>query len=267
MRTLIILLRLSKKRLKNQWFSGRHNRHKTTYFKKIKLLAMKTLLTFITILLPITLNAQDMNGTYKEGIDSITFTKNRVAFSVKGNDGLGVVFTGEGTYEMLDNYILINTDEYSGKKTRIEMKPSEKKDTIQVQIFDENGYSLKGIRAEFLNKKNKPIGLSVTNEHGIVLYGANPKITGIKVVDLLYDKATFDFEEDTDYTVHLVKNRVLEDKTVVFKVIDKSDEKLTMKLLSTDFDKKNPSVSHLNKLDKKTKATIDRARSFEKPLY
>lgn len=225
---------------------------------------MKTLLTFITILFPITLNAQEMKGTYKEGTDSITFTNNRVAFSVKSNDGLGVVFVGEGVYETLDDYILINTEEYKGTKTRIDTAPSEKQDTIQLQIFDENGYSLKGIRAEFLNKKNKPIGLSVTNERGIILYKANPKITGIKVSDLLYDKATYDYTADTDYTVHLVKSRVLEDKTIVFKLINKTDDKLTMKLLSTDYKRNNPSVSHLKSLDKKTARNIDRARIFEK---
>ena len=227
---------------------------------------MKIAFTLITVLFAITLNAQEINGTYVEGTDTITFNDNRVNFRVHSNDGVGVVFIGEGPYEVLDNYILIQTEEYKGTKTRIDMRPSEKKDTIELQLFDENGYSIKGVRAEFLNKSNKPIGLSVSNENGIILYPANPKTTGIKVADLLYDKATFDYKADTDYTVHLVKKRVLEDKTVVFKLIDKADDKLTMKLLSTDFDKKNPTVSHLLKLDKKTKATIDRSRSFEKPF-
>ncbi len=227
---------------------------------------MKILLTLATVLCAITLNAQDINGTYVEGSDTITFNDNHITFRVNGNDGVGVIYAGEGTYEMLDDYMMIHTEEYKGVKTRIETAPSEKKDTIQLQLFDENGYSIKGVRAEFLNKKSNPIGLSITNENGIVLYKADPKITGIKVSDLLYDKATFNCEANTDYTVHLVKSRVLEDKTVVFKLIDKKDDKLTMKLLSTDFDKKNPSVSHLIKLDKKTAATIDRARSFEKPF-
>jgi len=227
---------------------------------------MKVLLAFITILFSTTLSAQEFNGTYLEGTDSLTFANNRVIFSVHGNDGLGIVFTGEGTYEMLDEYFLIHTEEYKGTKTRVETAAAEKQDTIQLQLFNEDGYSIKGIRAEFLNKKSKPMGLSVSNENGIVLYKANPKITAIKVSDLLYDKATFDCEANTDYTVHLVKNRVLEGKTVVFKLIDKTDEKITMKFLSSDFDKKNPSASHLRKLEKKTRASIDRPRSFEKPL-
>ena len=227
---------------------------------------MKIAFTLITVLFAITLNAQEIKGTYVEGSDTITFNDNRVNFRVNSNDGVGIVFIGEGAYEILDNFILINTEEYKGAKTKIEMNPSEKQDTIQLQLFDENGYSIKGVRAEFLNKSNKPIGLSVSNENGIILCKANPKITGIKVADLLYDKATFDHVANTDYTVHLVKKRVLEDKTVVFKLIDKTDDKLTMKLLSTDFDKKNPTVSHLNKLDKKTASIIDRSRSFEKPF-
>ena len=227
---------------------------------------MKILLTLASVLFVITLNAQDINGTYVEGSDTITFNDNRVSFKINGNDGLGIIFTGEGTYEMLDDYMLIHTEEYKGAKTRIDMNPFEKKDTIQLQLFDENGFSIKGVRAEFLDKKDKSIGLSVSNENGIILYRSNPKITAIKVADLLFDKTTFDYKAETDYIVHLVKNRVLEDKTVVFKLIAKTDEKLTMKLLSTDYNKKNPSVSNLNRLDKKTTETIDRARSFEKPL-
>ncbi len=84
---------------------------------------------------------------------------------------------------------------------------------------------------------------------------------------MLYDKTTFDYEANTDYTVHLVKNRVLEDKIVIFKLEDRTDTVLTVRLLSTDFNRSNPSTSHLRKLEKKTEAIIDRARLFEKPEY
>lgn len=225
---------------------------------------MKTLLTLIVICLSLTLSAQDINGTYTEGTDIITFNDNHIDFMVKGNDGLGIIFAGEGSYEVIDEYILISTGEYSGKKTRVEMNPSEKKDTIQIQFFDENGFSIKGVRTEFLNKSGKSISLDISNEHGIVLLPSNPKVVSIKASDLLYDKTIFDCVDDNDYTVHLVTNRVLEDKSVVFKLIDKTDSQLTMKLLSTDFNKKKPSVSHLQRLDKKTKDTIDRARLYQK---
>lgn len=228
---------------------------------------MKILLILTTILFSITLQAQEINGTYYEGPDSISFNNNNVVFSVRGNDGLDVVFTGEGTYIIMDDFILIHTVEYNGTKTKVETATSTKKDTIQIQLFDEDGVSIQGVRAEFLNKSNKPIGLIVSDEHGVILYKVDPKITGIRVADLLYDKTTFDYAADTDYTVHLVKNRVLENKTVIFKLIEKTDTQLTLKLLSTDFDKSNPSASQLNKLDKKNKAVIDRSRSFAKPEY
>lgn len=225
---------------------------------------MKILYALIAICLSFTINAQDINGTYTEGADIITFNDDNINFMVKGNDGLGIIFTGEGTYEMIDDYLLIRTEEYSGEKTKVEMKSSEKKDTIQIQFFDENGFSIKGVRAEFLNKSGKSISLDISNDRGIVLLPSNPKVVSIKASDLLYDKTIFDCVDDNDYTVHLVKNRVLEDKTVVFKLIDKTDSRLTMKLLSTDFNKKKPSVSHLQRLDKKTKHTIDRARLYQK---
>lgn len=232
--------------------------------KKIQIPNMKILIALIAISFSITLSAQNIDGTYHEGTDTITFNNNRVSFTVKSNDGLGVVFAGEGIYEMIDDFLLINTEEYSGAKTKINMKSAEKKDTIQVQFFDEQGFSIKGIRTEFLNKSGKTIDLSISNEHGIVLYEINPKVVSIKASDLLYDKTIFDCSADSDYTVHLVKNRVLEDKTVIFKLIDSTDSQLTVKLLATDFNKKNPSISHLQKLDKKTENTIDRPRIFKK---
>ena len=228
---------------------------------------MKILLILTTILFSITLQAQEINGTYYEGPDSISFNNNNVVFSVRGNDGLGVVFTGEGTYELMDDFILIQTEEYKGTKTNVETATSTKNDTLQLQLFDEAGFSIQGVRAEFLNKSNKPIGLSISDENGVVLHKVDPKITGIRVADLLYDKVTFDYEPDIEYTVHLVKNRVLENKTVIFKLIEKTDAQITLKLLSTDFNKSAPSASQLNRLDKKNKAIIDRTRLFAKPEY
>ncbi len=229
---------------------------------------MKILLTLAIALLALTLNAQEISGTYYEGPDSLSFNDNRVIFSLRGNDGLGVIFTGEGTYEIMDDFMLINTSTYSGAKTKTETAAAEKKDTIQLQLFNEDGYSIKGIRAEFLNKKGSPIALSISDDHGIILHKVDPKITAIKVSDLLYDKAILDFEAGTDYTIHLVKNRVLEDKLVIFKLEEViSDMKLSVKLLSTDFNKSNPSASQLKKLDKKNEAIIDRVRLFAKPEF
>lgn len=228
---------------------------------------MKILIALIAISFSISISAQNIDGTYHEGTDSLIFDNNRVSFTIKSNDGLGIVFVGEGSYEIKDDFIIVNTEEYSGLKTKIKMKPSEKKDTIQIQFFNEQGFSIKGVRTEFLNKAGKTMDLSISNEHGIVLHKKNPKVANIRASDLLYDKTIFDCPANTDYTVHLVKNRILEDKTVVFKLIDNTGEQLTVKLLTTDFNKKNPSVSNLQKLDKKTQNTIDRARIFAKPEF
>lgn len=226
---------------------------------------MKAVIILATILFSFTLSAQEISGTFFEGPDSLSFNKEHVKFSIRGNDALGVVFTGEGTYEIIDDFIVINTEDYSGKKTKIETKTAEKKDTIQLQLFNEDGFSIKGARAEFLNKRNKSMGLKISDDHGIVLFKTNPKIAAIKVSDLLYDKAIFDYKPNIDYTIHLVQSRVLEDNTVIFKLIDYTDNELTVKLLSTDYNRKNPSASRLNRLNKRNKAIIDRSRSFVKP--
>lgn len=228
---------------------------------------MKILIILATVLFSLTLNAQEINGTYFEGSDFLSFKDNRIKFNVRGNDALGIVYTGEGTYETIDDFIVVNTTTYNGAKTKIEARPSIKKDTIQLQFFDESGYSIKGVRTEFLNKKNKPINLKISDERGIVLYKQSPKITAIRVADLLYDKAIFEYELETDYTIHLVKNRVLENKTVIFKLVDETDTQLTVKLLSTDLKREDPSASQLKKLDKKTKAIIDRSRLFKKTKF
>lgn len=226
---------------------------------------MKILIILATVLFSLTLNAQEINGTYFEGPDSLSFNGNHVTFSIRGNDALGIIFVGEGDYEIVDDFIIINTETYSGTKTKVDARAATKNDTIKLQLFNQDGYSIEGVRAEFLNKKNKSIDLKISDDSGVILYRHNPKIASIKVSDLLYDKATFEYEAKTEYTIHLVKNRVLEDKVIVFKLIDRTDDKLTVKLLSTDFKRTNPSSSHLNKLEKKTKAIIDRTRSFEIP--
>ena len=226
---------------------------------------MKMIIILATVLFSLTVNAQEINGTYLEGPDSLSFNDNHVIFSIRGNDALGVIFVGEGIYEIIDDFMIIKTETYNGKKTKVDTRAATKKDTVKLQLFNQDGYSIQGVRAEFLNRKNKSIDLKISDDSGIILYKHNPKVASIKVSDLLYDKATFEYEANTDYTIHLVKNRVLEDKIVVLKLIDRTDSKLTVKLLSTDFKRTNPSSSHLNRLEKKTKAIIDRTRTFEIP--
>ncbi len=228
---------------------------------------MKLLIITLAAVLSIAVSAQELDGTFVEGTDTISFNGNNIKFKLKGNDGLGMVFVGEGTYEIMDDFILIKTEKYGGVNTKVELKSAEKKDTTQIQFFDPNGFSIKGIRAEFLNKSGKTVSISMSDDHGMVYFKKDPKVSAVKASDLLYDKIVFDLKDSTDFTVFLVNKRVLEDKSVVMKLFDQQDNQFKVKLLSTDFRRKRPSVSHFNSLDKKSKNTIDRPRVFQKPLY
>lgn len=227
---------------------------------------MKLSIILTSLFITLSLTAQNIQGTFHEGEDIITFDDNRVGFELKGNDGFGLVFVGEGSYDIKEDFVIITTENYTGAKTTIKLNPATKKDTIQIQFFDQDGFSIKGIRAEFLNKSNKPIGLMTSNEHGIIYYKHDPKTSSIRVSDLLYDKTSFDYSPENDFTINLVKTRVLEDNTVIIKLEDATENEILFKLLSTDFKNNNPSLSQLKRLEKKNRAIIDRARKFEKQL-
>lgn len=195
--------------------------------------------------------SQEFEGNYKDKTDSLSFSNGKVIFNVSGFGALFTRMVGEGEYEYFDDYLLVNTSDYSGEKSVFEPIDGSKKDTIVVKVVDLNNYSIQGVLTEFLSESDKTIKGGVTNDQGKSQHTYDQKIKKIKASNLGYDDIVFDVVQGKDFLVKLAKNNVIENQTVAFKVKNDDEETISIILLSDNFEPGKDKMKSLEKLDKK----------------
>lgn len=217
---------------------------------------MKRILLLATILLSgISLFAQQLDGTYKNGADSIAFSNDKVIFRISGFGGLSSAQVGEGTYEVDGNYLFIHTSDYSGSKTIFEVLDDSKKDTCVVHTVSQQGYALQGILLESRTKSGKLISGKVTGNDGKVFFTPCDKITSISATSLGYHPISFEYTPGKDYRIRLAENDVIENKTVVFKTNFIDQETLSVLMLTDDLNTKKERSKELQKFEKRAQKT------------
>lgn len=205
---------------------------------------------FFNVLL---LSAQTLNGTYKSGTDSLSFSDNRVIFRISGFGALSTAQVGEGKYEIINNYMIVNTDEYSGMKSKFQELPGSKTDTCVVKVVSLNNYPIQGIFIESKNKSGKTISAGVTSADGKVLFIDNEKYVKIAASAMGYNSIDLDYKKGVDYFIRLADNEVIENKTVVFKFEELDEETISIILLTDNFKSDKNLHEELNKLEKKAR--------------
>jgi len=195
--------------------------------------------------------SQDFEGNYKDRTDSLFFSSGKVIFNISGFGALFTQMVGEGEYEYFNDYLLVNTSDYSGEKSVSEPINGSKKDSVVVKVVDPDNYSVQGALTEFLSESNKVIRGIITDDQGKSQHPNDQKIKKVKVTNLGYDDIVFDVVQGKDFLVKLAKNNVIENQTVAFKVKSEDEETLSILLLSDNFDPGKDKMKSLEKLDKK----------------
>lgn len=213
---------------------------------------MKRFLTLISIALSaVTLMAQELEGTYKNGLDSLAFSDDRAIFRITGFAGLDVAQTGEGSYEVVDDFLLIHTTDYSGFKSTTQALNGSREDSCVIKVIDAHNYPLETILVELRSRSGKLIDASVTDSEGKVYFPVSEKMSRIDVAALGYHAISFDHTPEKDFLVRLAENDIIEQRCVAFKVNRIDEERLSLLLLTDDFDTGKNSSRELKKLEKK----------------
>lgn len=217
---------------------------------------MKRILLLAGILLSgISLFAQQLDGTYKNGADSIAFSNEKVSFRISGFGGLSSAQAGEGTYDLTDDYLFIHTSDYSGNKTTFELLDGSGKDTCIVHTVSPQNYAVQGILVESRNKSGKLITGKVTGNDGKIFFTPCNKIASISATSLGYNSISFDYTPGKDYRVKLAENDIVENKTVAFKISFIDEETLSLLMLTDDFNTGKNKDKELQKLERKARKT------------
>jgi hypothetical protein len=215
---------------------------------------MKKYLVFTcTLLLEFGLFAQQKDATYLNGSDSLAFSNGKAIFSITGFAGLSTAQVGEGSYEELNHYLLVNTTEYSGEKSTYQATESSLKDSCKVKVVATNNYALPKILIEALTQSDKLIASKITGDDGEVMFPHNPKIGKIKISALGYDPLTIPYTAGLEYLVKMSKNNIIEQSTVVFYIETVDEETISLLLLTDDFRAGKNKLVELQKLEKKVR--------------
>lgn len=198
--------------------------------------------------------AQSLEGTYFEGNDVLKFENNRVFFDI---DEMGSITNsiGEGTYTLVDDYMLVETDKFSGEKTVVQPLPASKKDTIVIKITNHTNYPLQGVLVESLNEKGKTLLSGTSGNDGRILFLPDAKMKKFRVFNMGFMGITFDYSSSSDFLVKMADRDVVENKTAVFKIDKVEDEVISVLLLTTDF---NPGKNQQKALDKLNAKAVKR---------
>ena len=237
---------------------------KLTHFLNIRSYMKKILILATVFFNVIFIVAQTLNGTYKSGTDSLHFSNDYVTFRISGFGGLSSAQVGEGTYEIVDNYMIVHTNEYSGMKSNYQDLPGSKNDTCVVKVVSINNYPVQGILIESKNKSGKTITAGVTANDGKVYLIDNEKITKISASAMGYNSIAFDNNAGSDYLISLADNDVIEDKTAVFRFNEIDEETISIILLTDNFNNNKKREDELKKLEKRARKSNRLDKRYKK---
>lgn len=213
----------------------------------------KFLLLTCNLLLTITLFAWQPVGTYKSGLDSLVFIDGKATFRITSFTGLSTAKVGEGTFEQIENFLLIKTTDYSGPKSSYQTRAGSLKDSCIVKVVGMQKYPLQNILVEACTNSGKIVEGKVTGNDGQVYFRNDNKIKKIVVSDMYYDDITIDCTPGKNYLVTLAENEIIENSTVAFSVRSVDDETIFLLLLTDDFKGGRNRLADLQKLEKKVR--------------
>jgi hypothetical protein len=225
--------------------------------KKIPLLAG-------IFLLGMPLFAQQLDGTYKNGTDSIAFSNEKVIFRISGFGGLSSAQAGEGVYELAGDYLFIHTSDYTGDKTSFELLDGSKKDTCVVYTISPQNYAIQGILVESRNKSGRLISGKVTGNDGKVFFTPCDKIATLSATSLGYNSVSFNYTPGKDYRIKLAENDIIENNTVALKINFIDDETISLLMLTDDYDNGKNRDKELPKLEKRAQKTNKLDKRYKK---
>lgn len=227
-----------------------------------------TIFIFLFTLLFFSINAQELDGSYKNQTDSLCFKNGEAVFSISDFGALSTKMVGEGNYELIENYLLIHTKEYSGEKTIFNPVEGENNDTITIQVTSLDNYPINGALSDFMNGPKKSVKRVVADENGKVFFEKTPKlmkrINRVKISHLGFNEIAFDLDVNSNYLVKLAKNNVIEHKTVVLKIEDQDEASLNIILLSDDFVAGKNLSKSLERVDRRAQKRHTLSKRYKK---
>lgn len=195
-------------------------------------------------------HSQTPLGKYYNEEQFLEFTNDSVMFNIYGNGGLLVELIGYGEYKILEDYLIINTAEYSGRKSYFikEEKPSNINSTLK--ITDDKYYSLIGVGAGYLDSKGKSFSGTVSDTNGIAHIDTESNIKKLRITFPGYDECYMDYNPSFNYKIILTQGNVLENESIILKFKYLKRDRISLAIIGIIPTKNKPTLKALKKIEK-----------------
>jgi hypothetical protein len=217
---------------------------------------MKIVLTFfVSVLFLQTGLSQNLEGKFFNCSDFIKFDHKNIEFDFY-QGCLSVRYRGFGTYEFLNDYLLIDAGDYYGKKSFCKYDSSSS-DSAILRISDIDGKEIPYANVVFIDNQGKVVEGFTVGQTGVKTLPKKMNIKKIVVSYLGSDPFILDYRACSDFNVHLAEGFILEGSKIVFHICSISNNSIELALLTTNFKKNKNSLRSLQKLNKHKSCGFD----------
>lgn len=194
------------------------------------------------------IHSQELCGKYFHG-DYYINLENCYAEFVTLSDGcLGFELSGQGKFEIIDDYLLIYTELHSSPNSEY-IATKNNNDYSSITVVGVGGFSVPNAKIKFLGNNKLVLGETETNWHGKTIINNNPEIKYIHISYIGTNSIVIDFDRTMDYEIVLGESMSIENRTVVFKISNKMESAITLTLLTAFFETKRDIVKELRRLE------------------
>lgn len=227
---------------------------------------MKTITAFVLFsIISVSLFSQQLDGRFQADSDYIVFSGNNIQFNVSGFAGLRVAQVGEGTFEVVDNFLIVNTTPFSGIRSTVEAVDATSEGHIIVQVVDEEIFWIPSVFVESRDRRGRTIERVLTNNQGIANLTRSDNVHSIYVSNMGYDNISIDYTPGMDFQVMMVNHTVIENTTAVFR-FNLVDNQLSLLLLTSDFNPGRNATRSLRQLDDRAQRANRMERRYRRVL-
>ncbi len=205
-------------------------------------------IVFFTFLLQPNLVAQISEGNYVSNQEFFTITQDSINFQFEIKSAFTITHRGIGSYQIIDNFLIIYTTKYAGIKSRVLDSVPSNLELIKVHVLPIDTFPV----AVGKNSKGKVVKGYTPNQLGYITITPDDNIKSVVFSSLGYDPLTTHFGKDFDYTVNLVEGETFENKNLVFAINELDQNFISLSLLEVlDKNEKEYTIKSLNKLKRK----------------
>jgi hypothetical protein len=226
----------------------------------------KNIAILLFLLCSLIIHSQELSGKYFHGDHYINFDNGYAEFVTLVEGCMAVEISGQGRFDIIDDYLLIYTELHSSPNSRFTATKNNN-DYSSITVLVDGGFSVPNAKIKFLDSNKLVIAETETDVwHGKAIIKSTPELKYIHISYIGTNSIIIEFDKTKDYEIVLCQSSSIENRTVVFKISNKMERSITLTLLSTSFITKQNIVKELRKLEENEMKNKPKEQIFQKHI-